>query len=154
MYQKLWSNDVQFLRYRVQQMDGQMDQQTEGLMDGWKKWHMNVGAPPKNKDKTISNDARVVEEFSSVFENAIKSLNISPRNLTLGDTTNFSNPLETATKKFENNLSVQIIKEHICVDQEFDFEQLKLVSTIFYQIFIFSPNDSPSKTMKNVICFI
>ena len=115
---------------------------------------MNVGAPPKNKDKTISNDARVVEEFSSVFENAIKSLNISPRNLTLGDTTNFSNPLEIATKKFENNLSVQIIKEHICVGQEFDFEQLKLVSTIFYQIFIFSPNDSPSKTMKNVICFI
>ena len=26
----------------------------------------------------------------------------------------------------------------------------KLVSAIFYQIFIFSPNDSPSKTMKNV----
>ena len=31
---------------------------------------------------------------------------------------------------------------------------LKLVSTIFYQIFIFSPNDSPSKTMKNVFYFI
>ena len=27
---------------------------------------------------------------------------------------------------------------------------LKLVSNIFYQIFIFSPNDSPSKTVKNV----
>ena len=27
---------------------------------------------------------------------------------------------------------------------------LKLVSAIFYQIFIFSPNDSPLKTMKNV----
>ena len=26
---------------------------------------------------------------------------------------------------------------------------LKLVSAIFYQIFIFSSNDSPSKTMKN-----
>ena len=25
----------------------------------------------------------------------------------------------------------------------------KLVSTIFYQIFIFSPNDSPSNSMKN-----
>ena len=31
---------------------------------------------------------------------------------------------------------------------------LKLVSAIFYQIFIFSPNDSPSKTMKNVFYFI
>ena len=31
---------------------------------------------------------------------------------------------------------------------------LELASTIFYQIFIFVPNDSPSKTMKNVFCFI
>ena len=28
--------------------------------------------------------------------------------------------------------------------------QLKLVSAIFYQIFIFSPNDSPLKTVKNI----
>ena len=31
---------------------------------------------------------------------------------------------------------------------------LKLVSAIFYQIFIFSPNDSPLKVMKNVFYFI
>ena len=31
---------------------------------------------------------------------------------------------------------------------------LKLVSAISYQIFILSPNDSPSKTMKNVFYFI
>ena len=31
---------------------------------------------------------------------------------------------------------------------------LKLVSAIFYRIFIFSPNDSPLKTMKNVFYFI
>ena len=31
---------------------------------------------------------------------------------------------------------------------------LKLVSAIFYQIFIFSPNDSPSKTMKKFFYFI
>ena len=31
---------------------------------------------------------------------------------------------------------------------------LKLVSAIFCQIFIFSPNDSPSKTMKNAFYFI
>ena len=30
----------------------------------------------------------------------------------------------------------------------------KLVSAIFYQIFIFSPNDSPSKTMKSAFYFI
>ena len=32
-------------------------------------------------------------------------------------------------------------------------DKSKLLSTIFYQIFIFSPNDSPSKTMKNVFLF-
>ena len=31
---------------------------------------------------------------------------------------------------------------------------LKLVSAIFYQIFIFPPNDSPLKTMKNAFYFI
>ena len=31
---------------------------------------------------------------------------------------------------------------------------LKLVPAIFYQFLIFSPNDSPSKTMKNVFYFI
>ena len=31
---------------------------------------------------------------------------------------------------------------------------LKLVSAIFYQIFIFSPNESPLKTMKKVFYFI
>ena len=31
---------------------------------------------------------------------------------------------------------------------------LQLVSAIFYQIVIFSPNHSPSKTMKSVIYFI
>ena len=31
---------------------------------------------------------------------------------------------------------------------------LKLVSAIFYQIFIFSRNDSPSKSMKNIFYFI
>ena len=34
------------------------------------------------------------------------------------------------------------------------FENLKLVSAIFYQIYIFSPNDSPLKTMKNIFYFI
>ena len=33
-------------------------------------------------------------------------------------------------------------------------ETLKLVSAIFYQIFIFAPHDSPSKTAKNVFYFI
>ena len=33
-------------------------------------------------------------------------------------------------------------------------ENLKLVSTMFCQIFIFSPSDGTLKTMKNVLYFI
>ena len=42
VYKKLWS-DVWFLRYGVQRMDRQMDGQT----DRQKKWHIEVGVPPK-----------------------------------------------------------------------------------------------------------
>ena len=31
---------------------------------------------------------------------------------------------------------------------------LKLVSAIFYQVFVFPPNNSPSKSMKSVFYFI
>ena len=34
------------------------------------------------------------------------------------------------------------------------FKYLKFVSANFYQIFIFPPNDSPSKTIKNSFYFI
>ena len=74
-----------------------------------------------NRDKTISNDGVVAEQFSSSFENALKSVNISPRNLTLGDTTNLSNTAEIAIKKLENYPGVQITKKHTCVDQVFYF---------------------------------
>ena len=47
----------------------------------------------KDQDKIISNDDKVAEEFSTFFENAVKSLNIKPRNLSLEDTTNLSNPV-------------------------------------------------------------
>ena len=40
-------------------------------------------------------------------------------------------------------------KENTCAGVLF----LKLVSAIFYQIFIFSPNGNPSKIMKNVFLF-
>ena len=38
MYQILWSDDIRFLRFVVRQTDG------------WKKWQIEVGAPPKKKD--------------------------------------------------------------------------------------------------------
>ena len=39
-------------------------------------------------------------------------------------------------------------------DLDFVKQKLKLVSAIFHQVFIFSVNDKPSKTMRNVFSFI
>ena len=78
----------------------------------------------KDQDKIISND-KVAEEFSVFFENAVKSLNIKPRNLSLEDTTNLSNPVEIAIKKFQNHPSVQVIRENINLNQEFFFKQVE-----------------------------
>ena len=55
---------------------------------------------------------------------------------------------------FYFSLITQTLKsENLKSFEDYDV-YLKLVSTIFYQIFIFSPNDSPSKTIKNVFYFI
>ena len=80
----------------------------------------------KNKTKIIFNDSKVAEESSSYFENAVKSLNIEPSNIIFGNTTNLSDPVEIAIKKFENHPSVEVIKENICVEQDFDFEQVEI----------------------------
>ena len=80
----------------------------------------------KNKDNTISNDGTVAEEFGSFFEMQFNPwISLQGIYLTLGDTTNLSSPVEIAIRKFENHPSVQIIQEDICVDQEFDFEQVR-----------------------------
>ena len=56
--------------------------------------------------------------------------------------TNSTNPTTKCSLTFKNIKVFKIRKDY-----------LKLVSAIFYQIFIFSPNDSPSETMKNAFYF-
>ena len=51
--------------------------------------------------------------------------------------------------------SLNILHDSALLISKLDsFYSLELVSAIFYQIFIFSPKDSPLKTMKNVFYFI
>ena len=45
LYQKLWLDDVRFLRNGVRR--------TERRTEGWKKWPIEEGAPPKNKQSTV-----------------------------------------------------------------------------------------------------
>ena len=79
----------------------------------------------KDKNKIISNEDKVAEEFSTFFENVVKSLNIKPRSLSLGNTTNLSDPVEIAIKTFENHPSLHEIRENINLNQEFFFKEVE-----------------------------
>ena len=50
MYQELWSDDVQFLRYGAQRTDGQIDGQTDGQTDGKTEKVTYRGGCPTWKD--------------------------------------------------------------------------------------------------------
>ena len=66
------------------------------------------------------------EEFSTFFEDALKSLNFKPNELYLSDTENLSDPVEIAIRKFENNPSVEAIKQNISVNQDFYFSNTEV----------------------------
>ena len=59
------------------------------------------------------------EEFRTFFEDAVRSLNVKPDEHYLNDTKNLSDLVDVAIRKFENNPSVQAIKENISVNQDF-----------------------------------
>ena len=61
------------------------------------------------------------EEFSTFFEDAVRSLNVEPDGYYLSDTENLSNPLEIAIRKFESHQSVQAIKQNVSVNKDFYF---------------------------------
>ena len=63
-------------------------------------------------------------------------------------------------QSYSFGLEASLLGEECGIYKELGLKQqdvtdiFKLVSAISYQIFIFSPNDRLSKTMKNVFCFI
>ena len=61
------------------------------------------------------------QEFSTFFEDAVRSLNVEPDEYFLSDTENLSNPVDIAIRKFENHPSVQAIKQNISVNKDFYF---------------------------------
>ena len=79
-----------------------------------------------------------MENLKKSGENKNKLRTIYPRN---------QENLRTAS--IESNITGSYKKESIG-ERCKKWGDLKLVSAIFYQIFIFALNDRPSKTMKNV----
>ena len=74
----------------------------------------------------ISDDFALFEEFSTFFEDAVRSLNVEPDEYYLSDTENLSNPVEIAIRKFENHPSVQAIKQNIPVNKDFYFSNTEV----------------------------
>ena len=54
-----------------------------------------------------------VKNLALFFEDSVRSLNVKPDEYYLSDTENLSNPAEIAIRKFENDPSVQAIKQNI-----------------------------------------
>ena len=70
----------------------------------------------EKNNQIISDDFVLPEEFSTVFEDAVRSLNVESDEYCLSDTENLSNPAEIAIREFENHPSVQAIKQNISVN--------------------------------------
>ena len=67
------------------------------------------------------------EEFSTFFEDAVRSLNVKPDKYYLSDTENLRDSVEIPILKFENHPNVQSITQNISVNQELTSFTLKPV---------------------------
>ena len=69
----------------------------------------------------IYDDFDLSEEFSTFFEDAVRSVNIKPDEYYLIDTENVN-----AIGKFENHPSVQAVKQNVSVNQDFYFSNIEV----------------------------
>ena len=76
--------------------------------------------------RIISDDSDLSQEFSTLFEDAVGLLSVKPDEYYLSDKENLSDPTETAIKKFENQSSVQAIKQNISANQDFYFSNTEV----------------------------
>ena len=66
------------------------------------------------------------KEFSILFENVVRSLNVKPNEYYLHETENFKWICWDAIKKFENHQIVQAIKQNISVNQNSYFSNINV----------------------------
>ena len=77
------------------------------------------------KGGIISDESKVVNAFSNFFENAIRSLGIKG-NEHSQENYDLKNPVEIATKKFEQHLSINLINKNITKNEVFHFSPADL----------------------------
>ena len=69
-------------------------------------------------DEVISDESKVASSLSNFFENAIHSLGIKTSEYS-NDNYGLKNPVEIAIKKYEQNPSINLIKENITKYENF-----------------------------------
>ena len=100
-----------------------------------------------NNKRTIFDDFDLSEEFSTFFEDAVRSLNVKPDEYYQSDTENLSNPVEIAIRKFENHRSVQPIQQNVSVNKGFCFSNTE-VSDILKETTTL--NNKKNGTFRNI----
>ena len=66
------------------------------------------------KGKLLSNETKVAEMFSNIFENAVNELGINKNDAKFNDEPAVSaNPVDIAIQKFDNHPSVKLIRDNI-----------------------------------------
>ena len=71
-------------------------------------------------DEIISDESKVANSFSNSFENAIHSLGLKTNEYS-NDNYGLKNPVEIATKKYEQHPSINLIKKNITNNERFHF---------------------------------
>ena len=99
------------------------------------------------------------EEFSTFFEDAIRSLNVESNESYLSDPENLNNSVEIVIRKFENHPSVQAIKENISVNQDFYFSNIEVSDILKETIALNNKKNGtfgniPTKLLKEVLIFV
>ena len=69
-------------------------------------------------DEIISDESKVTNSFSNFFENIIHSLGIKTKECS-NNNYSLKNPVDIAIKKYEQHLSINLIKENITNDESF-----------------------------------
>ena len=71
-------------------------------------------------DEIISDESKVANSFSTIFENAFHSLSIKTNEYS-NDNYGLKNPVEIAIKKYDQHPSINLIKENITNNESFHF---------------------------------
>ena len=75
-------------------------------------------------EEVIMDDKEIAGTFSTFFEKAVSSLDISINPFLLNDPGELKNPVDIALKKFEVHPSILEIKEHVSVVDRFSFSKV------------------------------